>query len=252
MVRAGRVGALTVTAPARIGPDGWDVADGVIDGGAVSWFGARRQGFVVAGCEPGLEVVERLLREKGMGAVAASASSRASIAALDAGRVHAAVVHGSAIDEAMSAGTADRFRLTSWRVGLAGPADAPSGWWHDALSGRVSVVQRELGAGVQRTFEEAVVGGGSVPGPRVGGHLEAASRAVLTGMAAITIEPAALAVGAAFHPLEAHNAELWVAGEWANDPVVAEALAVVAGRGFQERLASIGGYDLTSCGTRLA
>jgi molybdate-binding protein len=71
-------------------------------------------------------------------------------------------------------------------------------------------------------------------------------------MAAITIEPAALAVGAVFHPLEVHNAELWVAGEWANDPVVAEALAVVAGRGFQERLASIGGYDLTSCGTRVA
>lgn len=251
LVRAGRVGDRTVTAPARVGPDGWDIADGVVEAGGLTRFGQRAVGLVVAGCEPGLEVVERLLREKGMGAVAASASSRTAIEALVSGRVHAAVVHGPALADPLGA-EVERFRLTSWRVGLAGPAAASPDWWRQALSGTVPVVQREQGAGVQRAFESVIDTDLPVPGPRVGSHMEAAFHAVVTGVAAVTIEPAALALDAAFHPLETHDAELWVAGVWANDPAVIEAMNVIAGRRFQARLAAIGGYDLAGCGTRVA
>jgi molybdate-binding protein len=75
---------------------------------------------------------------------------------------------------------------------------------------------------------------------------------VTTGTPAVTIEPAARAVGAEFHPLETHDAELWVAVEWSRDRVVGEALDLLSGRRFQRRLAAIGGYDLAGCGTRVA
>jgi molybdate-binding protein len=187
-----------------------------------------------------------------MAAVAATSSSAGSLAALAAGRLHAAVVHGPITKRQRSPQglQVDRFRLARWRVGLAGPADAPADWPQKALSGDVPVVQREQGAGVQRTFEEAA--GDAVPGPRVSTHLEAARRAALTGMPAVTIEPAALAVGAVFHPLDVHEAQMWVSQEWLADRVVGEALTVITSLRFQRRLMAVGGYDLTGCGTRVA
>ncbi len=250
LVRLGRVGDRAVAAPARLGPDGWDVADAVIDGGTAVPLTTAAPGIVVAGCEPGLQVLERLLREGGMAAVAAVASSRAAVAALDAGRAHAAVVHGPAPDARPDV---DRYRLARWRVGLGAPADAPTRWAQDALRGAGPVVQREQGAGVQRAFEEAAgAEPGTRPGPRAASHLEAARRAVFGGLPAVTIEPAAVAVGAAFHPLETHEAQLWVGRRWREARAVQEALHVIGGRRFQRRLAGVGGYDLAGCGTRAA
>lgn len=254
-VRIGRVGERLVTAPARVGAQGWDVADGIVEAGVLRTFGRHAPGLVVAGCEPGLEVLERLLREAGMAAVAAAGSSATAVAALEAGRVHAAVVHGpeSRPFREPRGVRVERFRVAQWHVGLAAPSDAAGAWWGEALSGRMPVVQREHGAGVQRAFEEAVEPSRlPVPGPRVGSHLEAARRAVVSGVPAVTIEPAALAVGAAFHPLESHVAQLWVATEWSNDRVVTEALNVMVGQPFQARLAAVGGYDLANSGSRIA
>ncbi len=253
-VRVGRVGDTTVTAPARLGWDGWDVADGIVEDGAINSLGSRHRGFVVAGCEPGLGVVERLLREKGLGAVSAMASSKTAVEALRAGRVHAAVVHGPALEASPAdcGVDVDRVRLARWQVGLSGPPDAVGDWWDDALRGRVAVAQRESGAGVQATFEAAVNVPGRIQGPRVDNHVQAAVRSVVAGLAAVTIEPAARATGAAFHPLAVHQAELWVAREWADESAVMEALNVINSRRFQARLAAVGGYDLTGCGSRVA
>ncbi len=250
-VRAGRVGDTIVTAAARVGPDGWDLADAIVDGESLDPFEGIRAGFVVAGCEPGLEAIERILREHDMGAVAASASSAAARTALDGGRVHAAVVHGPNRAGGDSAsGQVVRFGLSRWRVGLAAPRDLPSDWWKQALEGDARVVQREPGAGVQRAFEKAA-GKTNVPGPRVSTHIAAARRGLATGLPAVTIEPAAIATGAVFHPIEVHDAELWVAAEWRDERVVRAALEVVTSRRFQQRLLAIGGYDLTNCGVRL-
>ena len=250
LVRAALVGERIVTAAARIGPDGWDVADGVVEAGEFSPFDRTRQGPVLAGCEPGLELVERLLREGGIGAVTVGASSASARAALAAGRVHGAVVHGAGVLPAHE--DAVCVHIARWRVGLAAGKDATPGWSGDALAGRLAVVQREEGAGVQHAFENALEVAGPVAGPRVGSHLEAARRAVLTGLPAVTIEPAALAVGATFHPLEVHQAQLLIAIDWIEEASVAAALDVLASRRFQDRLAAIGGYDLDGCGTRAA
>jgi len=256
LVRIGMVGDRIVTAPARAGPDGWGVADGEIEeDGALTSFGRRAPGLVITGCEPGLEVLERMLREQAMGAVAALGSSKVAIEALAAGRAHAAVVHGPALRSSSSLGDVEieRFHLARWQVGLAAPSDASTGWWQDALLGLVPVTQREQGAGVQRAFEDAMAPDvGEVAGPRVSSHMEAAQRAVLTGMAAVTIEPAALALGASFHPLEVHEAQMWVARDFLTDRPVVEAMNVLAGRRFQSRLRGVGGYDLTDCGMKVA
>jgi transcriptional regulator with XRE-family HTH domain len=256
LVRATNVGDVTVTAAARLGTDGYDIADGVVEDGILRGLVSLAPGIVVAGCEPGLELLERVLRERGMGAVSVSSSSAVALEALSAGRAHAAVVHGSVDRLASLSSRFDgvRIRLVGWNVGLSAPADAAAGWDDLALSGRVPVIQREQGAGVQQTFELAVSQDAvtPVPGPKVGGHLEAARRSVISGMAAVTIEPAALAVGARFRALDVHRAELWVGRRWERDRGVAEAVDVIVGHRFQTRLAAVGGYDLTGCGDRAA
>lgn len=252
LVRSGRVGEQIVVAPLHHAPEGWGTVDGEIrDGGYLPWSQAR-DGFVVAGCEPGLEVLERLLRQSGAGAVSVTASSTAAIEALRNDRVHAAVVHGPALGRAGEIDDVVRIRLANWEVGLADAYDAEGGWFEQALTGRVPVVQREQGAGVQAEFESRVESADPVPGPRATSHLEAASRAVYGGLPAVTIEPAALAVGAEFRALGLHETQLWIAAQWRNERAVIEALDVIADRRYQARLRAVGGYDLSGFGTRLA
>ena len=246
LVRAARVGDRIVTAPVESASGGWSVADGQIEHGTLAPFRRHADGLVVAGCEPGLEVMARMLREAGMGALWVMASSAAAIEALTARRVHAAVVHGPALGRYSSDLEVTRFQLSNWQVGLAAPDDAAPGWFEEAASGRVPVVQREQGAGVQKAFED--LAGGNVPGPRVGGHLEAAERAVLTGIPAVTIEPTALAVGAAFHPIDRHEVQIWIADRFIDESYVTEALHMMVSRPFQLRLQSVGGYDLSQVG----
>lgn len=252
-VRMGWVGNRIVTAPARIGGDGWDVADGVVEGGRVVPLGDVNPGAVVAGCEPGLETLEHLLRQGGSGAVAVATSSGAALEALVAGRVHAAVVHGPVefLPLVPSVPAVVRFRLTAWRVGLAIPPDVGASWWRRVLDGELAVVQREPAAAVQRTFEEAA-GGSTTRGPRVGGHLVAARHGMAAGLPAVTVEPGALAVGAGFHPLDRHEAQLWVAEHWMTDRGVERVMDAIVSSRFRRRLQAVGGYDLDGMGSRVA
>jgi hypothetical protein len=64
----------------------------------------------------------------------------------------------------------------------------------------------------------------------------------------VTIEPAALAARAVFHPIEVHEAHLWVDRSWVTHRVVIEAMDVITGRRFRRKLESVGGYDLSSLG----
>lgn len=252
-VRLGWVGDRMVTSPARVGNDGWDAADAIVEGGRVVPFGDVSSGVVLAGCEPALETLEHLLREGGRGAVAVATSSEAARDALVAGRVHAAVVHGTSASLASlpRLPSVVPFRLTGWRVGLAIPPDIGSSAWRRVLGGDLAVVQRESGAAVQVTFEEAV-GASTTRGPRVGGHLVAARHGMASGLPAVTIEPAALAVGAGFHPLDRHAAQLWVAERWMTDRGVEQVMDLIVSARFRRRLQAVGAYDLDGIGNRVA
>lgn len=251
-VRAGWVGDRMVTTPARVGADGWDAADGVIDTGRVVNLSGLGPGMVVVGCEPGLETIEVLLRQGGAGAIAVPGSSARALEALLGGRAHGAVVHGP-VDGFQSPDPAlglHRFGLTRWQVGVALPDGIGEEWWARVVAGEVPVVQREAEAAAQQTFAGAI--GVEVPGPRVGGHVAAARHGLAAGLPAVTIEPAARAVGAGFHPLGWHRAELWVGRQWLDDRGVEAALMVISGSRFRRRLETVGGYDLEAIGSRVA
>lgn len=255
LVRVGQVGTQAVTAPIRVGPEGWDAADGVVVDGRVEAFMANSQGIVVGGCEPGLVLLERMLREGGAGAVAVSLTSTRALECLLAGRLHAAVVHGPESDLASRAQDLPikRFHLARWQVGIAAGGDASADWWKQALTGRFPVVQRESGAGVQRAFLGAIPRSRKgVPGPLAGSHVEAVRLGLALSVPAVTIEPAARAVGAVFHPIEVHSAQLWVAQTWIDDGVIEAAMTILLGRRFSRHLEGVGGYDLKGLGARAA
>ena len=230
------------------------VADAV--GGEVDAAGLAGGGpsVVVAGCEPALVLLERLLRRQGTRALAIASSSSSALAALAAGRLHAAAVHFPAgAAPAFDRAPVVRIHLTRWQVGLAAPPDPPRGWWRAALGGRTAVIQREPGAAAQVAFERAA-GGRKRPiaGPRVASHLAASRCALVVGLPAVTIEPAAAAVGAAFHPLETHEVELWVRADRVAEPGVERLLELLGSSTYRRTLECVGGYDLSEAGRRVA
>ena len=115
------------------------------------------------------------------------------------------------------------------------------------------MVQREPGAGVQQTFRGAIPKSrNNVPGLVANSHIEASRLAMAMDIPAVTIEPAARAVGALFHPIEVHTSQLWVAQTWIDDDVVEAAMSILVGSRFQRQLAGVGGYHLEGSGTRAA
>ena len=249
LVRAGRVGRTLVTAPVRAGRHGWGFPDGIVEDGRLRPFDARAAGFVVAGCEPGLEILETMLRDQGGGALAVPASSRSAVAALTAGRAHAAIEHRPG--EPTAHPDLARFRFATWRVGIAAPPDADPGWFERLLDESGPIVQREEGAAAQSALLEALPGG-PVPGPVAGSHMEAVQVGAHTGMAAVTIEPVAIAAGVAFQPLETHHVDLLVVRRLLDTPSVSAALSLLGSAPFLHRLKALAGYDLGEHGTRVA
>jgi molybdate-binding protein len=71
-------------------------------------------------------------------------------------------------------------------------------------------------------------------------------------MVAVTIEPAALALGLSFHALEEHVSELWVAEVTADNAVLHAFMEELTGERVHRRLAAIGGYDLHDNGVAVA
>jgi hypothetical protein len=122
------------------------------------------------------------------------------------------------------------------------------------LAGKAPIAQRDPAAASQQALERAAVRAGiatTPPGPRAGGHIEAARLAATLGCAAITTEAAARAFDLRFLTLEEHVVQIWLAERW-RDHAGVEALGnLLAGAAFTERVAQFGGYDLTGCGTRL-
>lgn len=249
-VVAARVGDVVTCAalPERAaGAASWRAADGVWSGGRVTLFpGAAPDGIAAAGCDPALGLAADLLPERGPRRVAAlHASSAAALAALDAGRVHVALVHGP--EGALPPGTrpADRTVVARWDVGVATRPGARVAL-SDVAAGRATVARRERGAAAQVALERALAPFGA-PAPRAVvafGHLDAARRVAYGAVdAAVTMRPAARACGLDFAPLEEHVVELRVASEWAGLPGVVALAGALASPALRARLDALGGYE---------
>jgi len=232
----------------------WAFPDAIVGDDGLSWLPDGQPGeFVIAGCDPVLALlatlVERTSRHR---VLTVHASTGRAVAALEAGRVHAVVVHGPAGGLPVPPVPVRRWHLAGWEVGLAtrGRTTAPS---VDVLAQhRVRVVQRDAGAASQRAFENALRAAGvetSLPGPVADGHVDVARRVHHgEGRVGVTMEGAAHAFGLRFTPLEAHGVELWIDAQWANLGAASALVDALTRASFRRRAGLLRGYDLADCG----
>lgn len=254
-VSSARVGANLVALPtSRDSGAGWDLAESVITPTGVEHLGAGGPAeLLLAGCDPILGVISRLVEHSGHRVLVAPTSTGRSLAALAAARAHGIVVHGRAGELPTPPIAVRRWRLANWQVGLAALEAAPR--LETLLEQGVQVVQRDSGAGAQQALERALSSLGSperLPGPIATGHLDAARRVSLgIGAAGVVMEAAAAAFELAFTPLEEHRVELWIADEWMPLPAVTTLLNVLHGKALPAQLHLLPGYDQTRLGTQI-
>lgn len=254
-VRAGRVGDDLVVTSSTLVDERWGLADGLVADDRLELFpGNAPAALVVAGCDPLLgtlaEHVERATRHR---VLVVHASSGRAIEALRAGRAHVAVVHGPAGSLEVPPGVAvRRWRLASWRAGLAGAGRRPIPV-EELASRRAKVLQREPGASTQAALQRALAAIGAdapLPGPVGSGHLDVARRVrSQEAPAGVTMEAAALALGLAFAPLEEHEVEVWIDERWHDLRAALALVEVLGGTTFARAAATIAGYDLAGVGT---
>lgn len=251
-VVAARIGDRTVHASAGdvLGVGGWPEPNAVLRGGRVEPFADADLGAaVVVGCDPALGLAASLLRDAGAPRVLAlSGTSAQSRAALEAGRAHAALVHGPAGALPDPPDGVVRVRFARWRAGVAAPGRPPA--VGELCAAGAEVVQRPEGAATQQTFLAAVAAAGHPPppGPRADGHVDVARRVASGAAAGVTIEPAARRWGLGFSALDIHEVELWIDGRWERHPAIQALGDVIASRRFADRIAIVGGYDLGGAG----
>lgn len=258
-VRVGRVGDRLVAselADHGVSATGWAKPDGVFTGGVVRLFpGATPAATVIAGCDPALGLAEALLDSVGpRRLLAIPAPTDTALGALAGEHVHAAVVHNLPRNLPEPPTPVARWHLARWQVGLGIAPDRRRHGIEAILQGGTTIVQRDPAAASQQAFLRAAADVGLTPpdGPIAAGHIDAARTAALTGAAAVTTEAAARTFGLAFTPLEDHTVEIWIADRWSELPGIAALGEVLASGAFRERIARLGGYDLTGCGAPVA
>jgi DNA-binding XRE family transcriptional regulator len=260
LIRIGRVGEQLVAAELPdhgVAGASWANSDGaVVDGQPIQFASASPAGVVVAGCDPALGIAEAILGGLGpRSLLAVSAPTGVAIDALRGGRVHAALVHGrqGALPE-LDLPVA-RWHFARWQVGVGISRRVTATTLEAVISQEVPVIQRESAASSQVAFEracDAVGARATAGGPLASGHLDGARSAAILGTAAVTTEAAAGAFDLGFIGLEEHAVEIWIDERWLGHPGVEALGGLLATAAFTERVARIGGYDLTGCGGQLS
>ncbi|HEY6494104.1 MAG TPA: substrate-binding domain-containing protein [Trebonia sp.] len=223
-----------------------------------------RPTLVVAGCDPALPLLATPLSLLDPPVAFAwwPCGSAAALRLARQGLVHAAGVHtqGEQGDNGRSLPDgADVVGFTAWREGLAVRPDLRSTVTGlDAVARhRLRIVNREPGAEARRLLDAERERLGLDPGDLSGydtqaaGHLQVAS-AVAAGLAeaGVASEPAARAYGLAFVPLAEERFNLVIPPEHAASREVQALLKVLSSPWLLAQLASIPGYDATTCGDR--
>ncbi len=237
----------------------------------VTPIGPPRPTLVVAGCDPALPLLEEPLSllDPPIAFSWWPCSSREALRLAADGLVHAAGAHlrdrsgeynTSAAAEVLAAG-GEVIGFSAWREGLVlGPAAADGVTCVADLASRgLRLVNREPGAEARRVLDReldrAGIDGDQVAGYRTmaAGHLQVAD-AIAAGLAdaGVACEPAALAYGLAFIPLAAERFDLVIPAEHAASREAQALIKVLTSRWLIDQLASLPGYDPSSCGQHLA
>ena len=234
-------------------------------------IGPPRPTLVVAGCDPALPLLTEPLSllDPPIGFSWWPCSSQEALRLAAEGLVHAAGAHlrdrtgeyntGTAA-ELLSAG-GEVIGFSAWREGLVlGPAAGDDvAAVTDVVSRGLRLVNREPGAEARRVLDreldDAGIDARQVPGYQTtaAGHLQIAD-AIAAGLAdaGVACEPAALAYGLAFIPLAAERFDLVIPTMHAQSREVQALIKVLGSRWLLDQLASLPGYDPSSCGQHIA
>jgi putative molybdopterin biosynthesis protein len=264
-------GGLLASDQAPGGTGGTSGSRGLAPSAPVRPIGPPRPTLVVAGCDPALPLLTEPLSllDPPIGFSWWPCSSHEALRLAAEGLVHAAGAHlrdrsgeyntGTAA-ELLSAG-GEVIGFSAWREGLVlGPAaDDDIGAVTDVVGRGLRLVNREPGAEARRVLdrelENAGVDARQVPGYQTtaAGHLQVAD-AIAAGLAdaGVACEPAALAYGLAFIPLAAERFDLVIPAMHAASREVQALIKVLGSRWLLDQLASLPGYDPSSCGQHIA
>jgi putative molybdopterin biosynthesis protein len=228
-------------------------------------IGPPRPTLVVAGCDPALPLLATplALLDPPVAFAWWPCGSAAALRLASQGLVHVAGVHtqggtgeaGQTLpDGAVVVG------FTAWREGLAVRPDLKSTVTGLAAVARhhLRIVNREPGAEARRLLDaerkRLGLDASDLPGyeTQAAGHLQVAS-AVAAGLAdaGVASEPAARAYGLAFVPLAEERFNLVIPAEHAASREVQSLLKVLSSPWLLAQLASLPGYDATTCGDHL-
>jgi putative molybdopterin biosynthesis protein len=231
---------------------------------AVRPIGPPRPTVVVAGCDPALPLLATPLSLLDPPVALAwwPCGSGEALRLARAGLVHAAGVHTQTGNGDTGAGLPDGAQVvgfTAWREGLAVRQDlrAVVTGLEAIARGRLRIVNREPGAEARRLLDRERARLNLDPADLIGydteaaGHLQVAS-AVAAGLAdaGVASEPAARSYGLAFVPLAHERFNLVIPAEHTASREAQALLKVLASPWLLAQLASIPGYDASTCGER--
>ena len=269
-MRVGRVGNRTVAVPWS--PDVFALP--VLDAAAISgvengFVDVRLRGrassidnrLITAGCDPAVSLLaEHLKNAAGTELIAIPSSSSRALEMLGSGLVHMAGTHLGKRASAVPKGCRT-FAYAEWEEGLVVAEGNPQGLRSlaDVCSGKVRIINREIGSGSRALLDEGLdqYGGNSrdVAGYDLmaSGHL-AAALAVKRGEADCCVAPriAAQAFGLSFVPLVSERYDLVISEEWIELRSVQALLNALQRSTFRRELSALGGYDTTSTGENVS
>jgi len=214
--------------------------------------------LMISGCAPALGILVEHLRRgpDPLSAIWIHATTEAALAQLTRGQTHVAGVHFLAGETGARRTRRHALTLARWRQGLLVRRDQRSAPRSIADLDRrgLRLARREPGASANRLLTQALRKAGIRPtgdSLEVRGHLGVAQAVALGAVdAGVAAEPAALAHGLGFIPLDEERFDLVFDRARADDPRLVRLAEVLASRAFREDLASLGGYDTATTGQR--
>jgi putative molybdopterin biosynthesis protein len=219
-------------------------------------IGPPRPTLVIAGCDPALPLLQTplALLDPPVAFAWWPCGSAEALRLAGAGLVHAAGVHsaGHELD-------AEVVGFAAWREGLVVRPGTPVGDLTDVARLGLRLVNREPGAQARTLLDEECerlhLDPADLPGydSQAAGHLQvAAAVAGRIADAGVSSEPAALAYGLDFLPLATERFDLVLPSSLVASREVQGLLKVLTSPWLLAQLASLPGYDPSSCGERLA
>lgn len=226
--------------------------------------------LLMAGCDPGISILARHLRQQGINLVVAHRNSTKALALLREGSIHVAGCHirDERTEESNLAAIGGIFRkqdiavvsLALWEEGLVVARGNPKQirTIADLERSDVTIVNRERGAG-SRLLLDARLRSQSIPHGRLhgyksiaAGHLPAARR-VQAGEAdcCVAVASAARILGLGFIPLVSERYDLVVHRRHLQLPQVQALFNTLALAAYRRELEHLGGYDTSVAGRRV-